>query len=57
MKIVMNLLSLAKDFKCQLILEGIEHESTAEAAALLGIPLGQGFLFGQPAEPSAFLSE
>ncbi len=29
MKIVMNLLSLANDFECDLILEGIEEESTA----------------------------
>jgi EAL domain-containing protein (putative c-di-GMP-specific phosphodiesterase class I) len=54
MKIVMNLLSLARDFNCQLILEGIEDQSTADAAAELGIPLGQGFLFGRPADATAF---
>jgi EAL domain-containing protein (putative c-di-GMP-specific phosphodiesterase class I)/ActR/RegA family two-component response regulator len=54
LKIVMNLLSLANDFKCDLILEGIEDESTAAMAAHLGIPLGQGFYFGRPADPSAF---
>jgi EAL domain-containing protein (putative c-di-GMP-specific phosphodiesterase class I)/ActR/RegA family two-component response regulator len=53
-KIVANLLSLARDFNCQLILEGIEHQATAEAAAELGIPLGQGFFFGHPADASAF---
>jgi EAL domain-containing protein (putative c-di-GMP-specific phosphodiesterase class I)/ActR/RegA family two-component response regulator len=57
MKIVMNLLSLASDFNCDLILEGIEDESTAMMAAHLGIPLGQGFFFARPAEPSTFLSE
>ena len=53
-KIVMNLLSLANDFKCDLILEGIEDESTAAMAAHLGIPLGQGYYFGRPADQSTF---
>jgi len=57
MKIVMNLLSLARDFNCDLILEGVENESTAEMAMDLGIPLAQGFFFGHPADASAFLSE
>ncbi len=55
MKIVMNILSLAKDFDCDLILEGIEEESTATMAAHLGITLGQGYFFARPADPSAFL--
>ena len=55
MKIVMNLLSLANDFSCALILEGIEDESTAMMAAHLGIPLGQGYFFGRPADPSTFV--
>jgi len=49
-KIVMNLLSLANDFGCELILEGIEDLSTARAAQDLQIPLGQGYLFGRPAD-------
>jgi EAL domain-containing protein (putative c-di-GMP-specific phosphodiesterase class I) len=49
-KIVMNLRSLAQDFNCDLILEGIEHFSTAQAAAELKIPYGQGFYFGRPAD-------
>jgi len=56
-KIVMNLQSLARDFNCELILEGVENESTAKAAADLGIPLGQGFFFGHPADASAFINE
>lgn len=40
MKIVMNLLSLARDFNADLIPEGVEHEPTAEIAASLSIPLG-----------------
>jgi len=48
--IVSNLRSLAVDFGCELILEGIEDLSTARAAQDLQIPLGQGFLFGRPAD-------
>ncbi len=55
-KIVMNILSLARDFNSRLILEGVEDESTAAAAAELGIPLGQGFLFSHPADAAAFRS-
>lgn len=55
MKIVMNLLSLANDFDCDLILEGIEDEATATMAAHLGIPLGQGFFFARPADASTLL--
>ena len=54
MKIVMNLLSLANDFECDLILEGIEEESTAAMAAHLGITLGQGFFFARPADAAEF---
>ena len=54
MKIVNNLLSLARDFKCELILEGIESEATAKAAADLGINYGQGFFFGFPADAAIF---
>lgn len=54
MKIVMNLQSLANDFGCHLILEGIEHRETADIATSLGIKYGQGFLFGHPAEVESF---
>ncbi len=54
LKIVTNLLSLANDFECDLILEGIEEESTAIMAAHLGITLGQGYFFARPAEASTF---
>lgn len=54
-KIVMNILSLANDFDCDLILEGIEEESTAVTAAHLGIKLGQGYFFARPADPAEFL--
>jgi EAL domain-containing protein (putative c-di-GMP-specific phosphodiesterase class I)/ActR/RegA family two-component response regulator len=54
-KIVANLTSLARDFNCDLILEGIEEASTAAAAADLGIRYGQGFFFSHPADVSKFL--
>jgi EAL domain-containing protein (putative c-di-GMP-specific phosphodiesterase class I) len=56
LKIVINLQSLASDFGCDLILEGIEDASTADAAARMGIKYGQGFLFGRPADPASFIS-
>jgi EAL domain-containing protein (putative c-di-GMP-specific phosphodiesterase class I)/ActR/RegA family two-component response regulator len=48
-KIVRNILSLAQAFACDVILEGIESESTAAAAETLGIRYGQGYYFGRPA--------
>jgi len=48
-KIVRNILALAQSFSCDVILEGIETESTAAAAEALGIRYGQGYYFGRPA--------
>lgn len=48
LKLVRNILSLAKDFDAELILEGIETRETAEAAREIGIPLGQGYYFARP---------
>lgn len=53
-KIVRNLLSLARDFEGELILEGVETASTAAAATDLGIKYGQGYYFARPAEASTF---
>jgi EAL domain-containing protein (putative c-di-GMP-specific phosphodiesterase class I)/ActR/RegA family two-component response regulator len=53
-KIVRNLLSLAREFDCELILEGIESQATADVAVELGIKYGQGYLFSRPALASAF---
>lgn len=50
-KIISSLVFLAHEFHCDLILEGIESEATAAAAIDLGVPFGQGFYFGHPAEP------
>jgi EAL domain-containing protein (putative c-di-GMP-specific phosphodiesterase class I) len=51
------LLSLARDFGCELILEGIEQASTANAAEDMKTRYGQGYLFGHPTEASAWSSE
>ncbi|HXI11995.1 MAG TPA: EAL domain-containing protein [Thermoanaerobaculia bacterium] len=54
-KIVRNIASLAKDFGCETILEGIEERETAVAAAQIGIRYAQGYYFARPAEASTFL--
>lgn len=51
-KIVRNLVGLAAEFSCDIIIEGVEDESTADAARELGIAFGQGWLFGRPADAS-----
>jgi EAL domain-containing protein (putative c-di-GMP-specific phosphodiesterase class I)/ActR/RegA family two-component response regulator len=53
-KIVRNVLSLARDFDCELILEGIESPQTRDAARDLGIRLGQGYYFARPAPAEDF---
>ncbi|HEX7704865.1 MAG TPA: EAL domain-containing protein [Thermoanaerobaculia bacterium] len=52
-KIVRNIMALAADFGCELILEGIETHETAEAARGLGIALGQGYHYARPAPAGA----
>jgi EAL domain-containing protein (putative c-di-GMP-specific phosphodiesterase class I) len=48
MRILRNVVALARDFGCQTILEGIETEDTVYAAMDLGIELAQGYYFGRP---------
>ncbi len=52
-KIVRNILGLAADFDCAVILEGIESAETAASAFSWGIEFGQGYLFGRPAPAEA----
>ena len=49
-KIVRNLVALGAEFSCAMIIEGVEDASTADAAREIGIPFGQGWLFGRPAD-------
>ncbi len=45
-KIVRNIVGLAAEFSCAIIIEGVEDRSTADAAREMGITFGQGYLFG-----------
>ena len=54
-KLVRSILSLARDFDAELILEGIETKATADAAQEMGIPLGQGFYYATPGSAEAAL--
>ncbi|HXH40950.1 MAG TPA: EAL domain-containing protein, partial [Thermoanaerobaculia bacterium] len=47
-KIVRNIVALGAEFSCAIIIEGVEDQSTADAARDLGIAYGQGYLFGRP---------
>ncbi|MDQ3282734.1 MAG: EAL domain-containing response regulator, partial [Acidobacteriota bacterium] len=46
--IVRHTVSLANDFGCETILEGIETPATARAARDAGVTLAQGYHFGRP---------
>ena len=46
-KIVRNIVGLAAEFNCAIVIEGVEDESTEIAARELGIAFGQGYLFGR----------
>lgn len=47
-KVIHNIASLAADFDCSVILEGIETRATSDAAKKLGIRFGQGYYYGRP---------
>jgi len=47
---VRNIVSLAADFGIDVILEGVESEATAQAAARIGVRYMQGYWFGRPAD-------
>jgi EAL domain-containing protein (putative c-di-GMP-specific phosphodiesterase class I)/ActR/RegA family two-component response regulator len=47
-KIVRNLVGLAGEFACEVVLEGIETRDTRDAAREMGIAFGQGYYFGRP---------
>lgn len=54
-KIIRNIVSLAQEFGCSTILEGIETTETARAAKAIGISHGQGYYFGRPADADTLL--
>lgn len=47
-RIVRHVASLARDFGCEAILEGVESEATARAVSAVGIRFAQGYYFGRP---------
>jgi EAL domain-containing protein (putative c-di-GMP-specific phosphodiesterase class I) len=57
LKLVSNIQSLARDFGCELIIEGIEEASSAEMAQQMGIKYGQGFHFARPSEAAQWLKQ
>ena len=54
--IVESTVALARELRLALVVEGIEDERTAAVCVELGVTLGQGFVFGEPGRPEAFLS-
>ena len=51
--LVAGLAYFATEVGCDLIGEGIETEAQREALMRLGVPYGQGYLFGRPQPPTA----
>ena len=49
-RIVRNIVSLARGFGIDVILEGVESEATAQAAARIGVRYMQGYWFGRPSD-------
>ncbi len=52
-KIIRNVQALARDFECEVILEGIESEETSRAAEDIGARYAQGFFYARPADADA----
>jgi EAL domain-containing protein (putative c-di-GMP-specific phosphodiesterase class I) len=53
-KIIGNILSLARDFDCEVVLEGIESAATSGAAHDIGARYAQGFFYAKPQRVHAF---
>lgn len=53
-KIIGNILSLAHDFECEVVLEGIESAATSGAAHEMGARYAQGFFYARPQQAAAF---
>jgi EAL domain-containing protein (putative c-di-GMP-specific phosphodiesterase class I) len=53
-KIIRNIIALAADFDCEVVIEGIEESATSGAAAAIGARFGQGFLYSRPLDAAAF---
>jgi EAL domain-containing protein (putative c-di-GMP-specific phosphodiesterase class I) len=53
-KIIRNIQSLARDFQCDIILEGVETEATSRAAVEIGARYAQGFYYARPDDAATF---
>lgn len=53
-KIVRNIIALAGDFGCDVVIEGIEEQATSGAATEAGATFGQGFLYSRPQDAESF---
>ncbi len=51
LSLIATLIQMGRDFGMNVVIEGIEDEGIAEAVAVLGAPLGQGFHFSRPLAP------
>jgi EAL domain-containing protein (putative c-di-GMP-specific phosphodiesterase class I) len=51
LSLIATLIQMGRDFGMNIVIEGIEDEGIAEAVAVLGAPLGQGFHFSRPLAP------
>ncbi|WP_343033032.1 putative bifunctional diguanylate cyclase/phosphodiesterase [Arthrobacter zhaoguopingii] len=51
LSLIATLIQMGRDFGMNVVIEGIEDEGMAEAVAVLGAPLGQGFHFSRPLAP------
>jgi len=49
-RMIQSLLALSESLNLQLIAEGIEREEERKTLVQLGVPLGQGYLFGKPSK-------
>jgi EAL domain-containing protein (putative c-di-GMP-specific phosphodiesterase class I) len=52
--VVTAVLQMAGPLRCAVVAEGIETEEERLALRLLGVPFGQGYLFGRPAAAEAW---
>lgn len=56
-KIIRNIQSLARDFQCEIILEGVETEATSRAAVEIGARYAQGFYYARPGDAAIFSAD
>ncbi|TFD29840.1 GGDEF domain-containing phosphodiesterase [Cryobacterium cryoconiti] len=48
LRVISALTQMGRDFGVGVVIEGLEDVGTAEAASILGVPLGQGYVFARP---------